>query len=184
VLLLLAVVLGALTVPLTGGKLSALGSVKLRLVPAIFGAVALQLLIVTVLPGGSAWIHRILHVASYGLAAAFLVANRKIAGMWIVAAGAGLNLLAILANGGVMPASAHAERVAGIATNAHDFANSAALAHPRLLFLGDILAVPKALPAANVYSIGDVLIAIGAIVVVHALCGSHLRRARRSSQSV
>jgi hypothetical protein len=44
------------------------------------------------------------------------------------------------------------------------------LAHPRLSFLGDIFAVPRELPFANVFSIGDVLIAAGAIVVIHALC--------------
>ena len=38
------------------------------------------------------------------------------------------------------------------------------VAHPRLLFLGDILAVPHAVPLANVYSVGDVCIAIGAAI--------------------
>jgi hypothetical protein len=68
-----------------------------------------------------------------------------------------------------MPASRAAQQTAGITTNAKEFANSAAVAHPKLLFLGDIIGIPKSVPFANVYSIGDIVIAIGAIVVVHAL---------------
>jgi hypothetical protein len=169
VLLLLAVVLGVLTVPLTGGKIAALGHTRLRLVPAIFGALALQILVISILPSGSPWLHRVLHVASYGLAAAFLIANRHIKGLYIVMVGGALNLVAILANGGVMPASRAAQETAGMTTNAKEFANSAAVAHPKLLFLGDIIGIPKSVPFANVYSIGDIVIAIGAVIVVHAL---------------
>jgi hypothetical protein len=103
--------------------------------------------------------------------------------MAIVALGTALNLAAIMANGGVMPASAHALHVAGIRP-APDFANSAAVAHPRLLALGDILAVPKPWPLHNAYSIGDVCIAVGVLIVVHALCGSRLGGRRRRSIDV
>ena len=68
------------------------------------------------------------------------------------------------------PRRRSALRSAGLATNASGFQNSAAVAHPRLLVLGDILAVPKGWPLSNVYSIGDICIAIGVIVVIHALC--------------
>ena len=99
----------------------------------------------------------------------------------MLALGATLNLIAILANNGVMPASASALRTAGMLTSSTDFLNSAAVAHPRLLFLGDILAVPHAVPFANVYSIGDVCIAIGVAIAIHGLAGSRLvpRRPRR-----
>jgi hypothetical protein len=174
VLLLAVVILSVVTVRPAGGSLSALGRVRLRYAPAIFGSLALQIVIISVVPGGSPWLHRVLHIASYALAAVFVVANRRLAGMRMLALGATLNLIAILANDGVMPASRSALRTAGRLTTSTDFMNSAAVAHPRLLFLGDILAVPHAVPLANVYSIGDVCIAIGVAIAIHGLAGSRL----------
>jgi hypothetical protein len=174
VLLLVAVLFSVLTVRPAGGSLSALGRVRLRYTPAIFGALALQIAIISVVPGGSPSLHRVLHIGSYALAAVFVVANRRLAGMRILALGATLNLIAILANNGVMPASRSALRTAGRLTTSTDFVNSAAVAHPRLLFLGDILAVPHSVPLANVYSVGDVLIAIGVVIAIHGLAGSRL----------
>ena len=63
--------------------------------------------------------------------------------------------------------------------------NSAAVAHPRLLFLGDILPVPHAIPFANVYSIGDVCIAVGVAIAIHGLTGSRFvpRRFRAAAEA-
>lgn len=182
--LLAVVILSVVTVRPAGGSLSALGQVRLRYAPAIFGALALQIAIVSVLPGGSPWLHRVLHIGSYALAAVFIVANRRLAGMRMLALGTTLNLIAILANNGVMPASRSALRTAGRLTNSTDFLNSAAVPHPRLLFLGDILPVPHAVPLANVYSVGDVCIAIGVAIAIHGLAGSRLvaRRCRAAPQ--
>jgi hypothetical protein len=60
-------------------------------------------------------------------------------------------------------------------------ANSTGVAEPRLSWLVDRWAAPDWIPFANVYSVGDVLIAIGAIVVVLAAMGvarPRLRHAR------
>jgi hypothetical protein len=186
VLLLAVVILSVVTVRPAGGSLSALGRVHLRMAPAIFGALAVQIMIVSVVPGGSPWLHRVLHIGSYALAAVFVVANRRLAGMRVLALGATLNLIAILANDGVMPASRSALRTAGRLTSSTDFVNSAAVAHPRLLFLGDILAVPRSVPLANVYSIGDVCIAIGVAIAIHGLAGSRLvpRRSPAADQEL
>jgi hypothetical protein len=46
------------------------------------------------------------------------------------------------------------------------------LPDPRLAFLGDVFAIPRGWPLANVFSVGDVLIAVGAVVAVHGICGS------------
>jgi hypothetical protein len=168
---------GVLTVPLARGHLSALGTVRLKLVPLIFAALGLQIMLTTVMPGGNETLHRVLHIVSYAMVAVFLVANRRITGMAIVAAGTALNLAAIIANGGVMPASKSAMKTAGI-TPSHDFMNSTAVAHPKLQPLGDVLAVPKGWPLHNVYSVGDIIIVIGAVVAVHAICGSRLVRTK------
>jgi len=45
--------------------------------------------------------------------------------------------------------------------------------------LGDVLAVPAAVPMANVFSIGDVLILVGFAYGLHHLCGSRLIRGSR-----
>ncbi len=168
-LLLAAIFVGVVTVPLTGGRLSRLAGVRLRVVPAIFAALVIQVLITSVM-SGAGWIDPVLYVVSYGFAGWFLVANRKIPGVWVVAAGTSLNALAIVANNGVMPASVSALRSAGIAAKAHGFVNSTAVQHPRLLPLGDVLAVPSSWPLHNVYSVGDVCIAIGAVIAIHSLC--------------
>jgi Family of unknown function (DUF5317) len=194
VLLVAVVILSVVTVRAAGGSLAALGRVRVRYAPAIFGALAIQIAIISVVPGGSPGLHRVLYIGSYALAAVFVVANRRLAGMRMLALGATLNLIAILANNGVMPASRSALRTAGILSRSTDFLNSASVAHPRLLFLGDIFAVPRSVPLANVYSIGDVCIAIGVAIAIHGLAGSRLvpRRAgapgrlttRRSRASV
>jgi hypothetical protein len=185
VLLLAVVILSVVAVRPAGGSLTALGRVRLRFAPAIFGALAIQIAVISVFPGGSPWLHRVLYVGSYVLAAVFVVANRRLAGMRILALGATLNLIAILANNGVMPASRSALRTAGRLTSSTEFLNSAAVAHPRLLFLGDILAVPHSVPLANVYSIGDVCIAIGVAIAIHGLAGSRLvPRSSRSAAAV
>jgi len=182
VFLLAVVILSVLTVRPAGGSLAALGRVRLRYASAIFGALALQVAILGVVPGGSPELHRILHIASYALAAVFVVANRRLAGMRMLALGATLNLIAILANNGVMPASRSALRTAGMLATSAGFVNSAAVAHPRLLVLGDILAVPHAVPLANVYSIGDVCIAIGVALAIHGLAGSRLVPGRHNDR--
>ncbi len=102
------------SVPLAGGRLSRLADIRLRAVWTVFVSVVIQVGITTVAPGGSHALHVALHLISYVLAAWFLVANRHVTGILVVALGAGLNVLAISANGGVMPASANAMRIAGL----------------------------------------------------------------------
>ena len=99
--------------------------------------------------------------------------------MWLVALGAASNLLAIVANGGIMPASPEAvsalEPVGG-----EGFSNSVVVADPVLRPLTDIFALPPWLPFANVFSIGDVLIGVG-IAVVIALAMRRDARPRRAA---
>jgi hypothetical protein len=157
------------SVPLTGGRLRRLIDLRLRWGWAALGALALQVVITTLAPAGSTGLHELLHVASYALAAACILANRRIIGLPILALGATLNCAAIAANHGIMPASARAMRLAGLAPAAH-FANSAPLAHPHLLALGDVIPVPGPWPLGNVMSIGDILIVVGLLVVLHHAC--------------
>ena len=124
-------------------------------------------MIISVLPDGSPGLHRVLHVLSYALGPR---SSPRTGGSGDVdhRPRAALNLLAILANDGVMPASRSALRAAGIATKSQGFVNSSAVAHPRLLPLGDVFALPNPWPLHNVFSIGDLCIAAGVVIAVLA----------------
>jgi hypothetical protein len=183
VLLLACFLLAVISVPVFGGRLERLAGHRFARPWALGVALAVQILIISVIPHGSPALLAAAHLASYALAAVFLVANRKVSGLWLLALGTALNAAAIAANGGVMPASPTALRAAGLAVDNAEFVNSGALADPRLAFLGDVFAVPEPFPLANVFSIGDVLVVLGAAVVLHQICESRLapRRTGRSS---
>jgi hypothetical protein len=93
--------------------------------------------------------------------------NWRLTGMPIVATGALSNLVAITANGGFMPADAGALAMAGFG-GPGDHTNSVVLAHPAVQPLTDIFALPAGVPLANVFSIGDVLIGVGVVIVIVA----------------
>jgi hypothetical protein len=162
-----------LSVPLTGGHLQRLAEIKLRCLWSAPLALALQVLIVTIAPDGHRSIHVAIHLGTYALAGLFLWANRRVAGMCVIATGALLNTLAIVINGGVMPASATAQRLAGMIVPRGQFENSTHLAHPHLLWLGDVIPVPGPLP--NVLSIGDCIIFVGMLVLLHRTCSDGIR---------
>jgi hypothetical protein len=169
VILIVAVLLVVLSVPLTGADLRKLRYLRVNGICFVFAAIGLQLVVTTVastvLP---ATLAEALHLVSYALAVAFLVVNRHITGLWILSLGGGLNLLAIAVNHGVMPATTAALRGAGREVVTEGFSNSNAVAHARLAFLGDVFAVPKGVPLANVFSVGDVLLVVGIGVILHA----------------
>lgn len=174
-LLALAVVLGLVVAPLAGGRVRRLADLRFRMPWALAAALAIQVLVLSVFTGPSTWWRVGAYLGSYALIVAFLVANRTMPGFRVIAAGAVLNLVAIGANAGVMPASSRAASSAGLLTTSRDtFANSAVLPHPRLALLGDVFAVPASWPFANVFSVGDVLLAVGAFVAVQGATGSRL----------
>jgi hypothetical protein len=67
-----------------------------------------------------------------------------------------------------MPASAWAIARSGLEVG-DGFANSAALAAPRLLFLGDVIPVPAG-PVANVLSVGDLVLFAGLALLLARAC--------------
>jgi hypothetical protein len=176
--LLLAFLLLLVTVPVAGGRLSRLESLRIRGIWFAAAAFAIQVVLVTLVPGGNETLHRAAHLATYGLVAACIARNLDIRFMWLVAAGGFLNYIAIAANGGVMPASAGALRAAGLDVRSGEFANSDLVRNPHVGFLGDVFAIPAGWPGANVFSVGDVLMVLGAFLVLHAATGSRLFGAR------
>ena len=170
----LAYLLCLLSVPLARGRLGALAELELRRPWLVLAAIAIQVAIISVVPGDVGPLGEPLHLLSYLLLGLFAWSNRRVAGVPVIALGGFLNVVAITANGGVMPADPDALAAAGKTVEAGEFINSAAVDEPRLAFLGDVIATPGSLPVSNVYSIGDVLILLGAFVLVHVACGSRL----------
>ena len=176
--------LAVVSVPLAGGRLSALGELRLRGLPFLLAALALQIVVLEVLPATLPLLaSRGLHLLSYGLAGVFVVVNRRVPGLWLIALGGLLNLLVISANGGIMPSAPEALASAGLPPSHAVFANSTALAAPRLAWLGDVFAIPHPLPFANVFSIGDVLLCAGGAVALHGLSGSLATRRGRAARA-
>ena len=118
---------------------------------------------------GSASLGPPVYVASTAAVIAAVLANRAITGMPIVALGAISNLVAIVANGGYMPADPAALTALG-AAHPTAYSNSTIVPDPVLAPLTDIFALPTWVPFSNVFSIGDVLIGVGVgIVIVTAM---------------
>ena len=172
-ILIVLTMLCVLTVPLRGGRLARLADLRLRGLWLPVLALVLQVVITEIARGGSEALHRELHILTYVMLGAFLWLNRRLPGLKIVGLGALLNTLAIVANRGVMPASATAERLSGLHLPP-GFDNSAHFGHERLPFLGDIIPWPGPLP--NVLSIGDLIIFAGTIVLLHRACGPQAPR--------
>jgi hypothetical protein len=170
VFVLYALVAGVVIGLLTGGRLERLDGLGLRWVPLALVGLAVQLVLFIGPVGDAAGIlGPAVYVASTGAVLAFGVRNIRLTGLPIVAAGAALNLAAIVANGGVMPTTAAAMTAAGLDPT-DGFSNSAIVASPALAPLTDIFALPAWLPLANVFSIGDLLIGIGvALAIVAAM---------------
>lgn len=177
-----ALLLCVLSVPLLGGRLSGVADLEFRHAWLAFAGLAVQVVIISVLPGEAFGLSREIHLFSYLLLGAFLALNHRIPGLLVIALGGALNFAAIVTNGGVMPADPAALAAAGLGDKA-GFANSAPAPDAPLGFLGDVFAVPQWFPIANVFSVGDVILVAGAFVLLHraghsrlpALRGRHRR---------
>ena len=174
-IMLAALLVGLVTIPLLGGRLGRIAELELRSTWLLLVALGLQLAITTVwtVPPDPA---AVLHLASYLAAGVWLARNIRVPGMPLVAGGGAANAAAIAANDGVMPAHPDALATAGIVHDPALFENSAAVADADLWFLGDVFAVPATWPLANVFSVGDVVLVLGALWLLHHAAGSRLRR--------
>jgi hypothetical protein len=166
VFILYAVVVGLVVALLAGGRWGGLAALQVRWSWVILGGLLVQVVLFS--EAVSARIGDLgppIYVASTAAVIAAIVANRAIPGMAVIAVGAASNLAAIVANGGYMPADPGAMASLGKA-DPTTYSNSAVMTDPVLAPLTDIFALPVWLPFANVFSIGDVLIGAGVVLVI------------------
>jgi hypothetical protein len=166
VCILYALVLALVVGIATGGRPMALAEIRFRWAPLILIGFLSQIVLfsdaVAARVGDAGPVLYVVSTACVGVA---VVRNLRLPGLPLIVLGAVCNLAAILANGGYMPATS--EALASLGKTAPTiYSNSAVVAAPVLAPLIDQFALPRWLPFANVFSIGDVLLAIGIFVLI------------------
>jgi hypothetical protein len=183
VFILYAVVIGLVLGFALGGRLAGLATIRFRWPWLAIGGFAVQLVLfsdaVSAAVGAAG---PPIYVASTAAVLVAVIRNIRVPGLALVAVGAASNLVAIVANGGFMPASAGAFAALGRGPNA-GYTNSAILEAPAFEPLTDLYALPTWLPFANVFSIGDVLIALGVVLVLVAGMRARTLRGNRDGRA-
>ncbi len=173
--LLWAVLLGLLVGYFRRGRLSNLAALRLRGLWLLLPPLVIQLLIFPlggrepILSFGTPY----WHIVSYLFLLSFVLLNRGYPEILLMGLGLFLNFLVIVANGGFMPASAEALRRAGLASVAQGLeegtrSGNTVLMGPktRLNFLGDWLYLPAWFPLSSAFSVGDVILGLGAALLL------------------
>ncbi len=165
--ILYAIPIGIAIGYLLGGRLDRLAALQFRwgwlAIAGLLVQVALFSEVSAGISGGG--VGEAIYVASTAAVLVAVLRNLRVPGLVLVALGAISNLVAVVANGGVMPTTTAALVAAGLEVDA-GFSNSSVLADPAFAPLTDIFALPPWVPFANVFSIGDVLIGVGVIGVI------------------
>src|SRR5918996_1367907 len=162
--LLPSIVVGIGFALLLGGRPSRILELELHRGWAVLAALGLQIALFGPWPDGIPFeFEKVLHLGSYALLVVFAAANVRHRALLPLLAGMALNAIAIAANGGQMPVSPGAQASAGIELAPGGNVRSGA---ETFGFLGDVFALPAGLPLANVFSVGDLLIAAGTVLLI------------------
>jgi len=176
--ILYAVIIGIIIGYAAKGRLRniALRPLKWKYVP--ISALIIQLVIFSELPFVKNLPNDIitgLHFVSYVMLFIFMARNIKNFGVAIIGTGIFLNFLVISLNGGYMPTVPENLEKTSVGASAHLISqgeavnNSIMMSEDTLLpWLGDIFVMPSWMPFSNVFSIGDIIIAIGICVFIVA----------------
>lgn len=174
--ILYAVVLGIIAGYITKGRLKNLALRPLYWKNLAIFAFLIQLVIFSNLPfidALPAMFIVIMHYISYICLLAFIIRNRSNLGITVVGIGILLNSLVIFLNGGHMPTipqnlkNTSVGQSADLINQGEAVHNSAKMTSETLLsWLGDIFYLPSWVPLSNVFSIGDILIAVGICIYI------------------
>lgn len=158
----------------TGGRLTELARLEIKWWPVLLAGVALQAYTVghwTTEAVAGVPIRQAVFVGTHAIILAVAAANLKLPGLRAVVLGATANLAALLANGGLMPVSAEARVAAGhqaaldsLATGAMVLGSKGVIIpaeQANLWLLTDMLVIPRPFPITAIFSIGDLLVALG-----------------------
>jgi hypothetical protein len=178
---LLVLVLCAMSLGLRRGSLRHLAEVPIRAAWILLAASAVQLTLVhfpLLGPTASARIGPPVVVATYAAVVGFLLVNRRLPGVQLAALGVCLNLTVMIANGGYMPVTLAALERSGhldrrvVRDGGVYVLGSKDVVLPesdiRLGFLADALSLPRPIPLAASFSIGDMFITAGASAFIYA----------------
>lgn len=179
--ILYAVPIGVALGYLVGGRLDRLGTMRFEWAwLAIVGLIVQVLLFSPLLTAvADAEVGAAVYVVSTAAVLVAVLRNISVPGMPLVWLGAASNLAAVIANGGIMPTTDAALATAGLEP-VTGLSNSAVVANPALAPLTDIFALPAWFPLANVFSIGDVLIGVGIVIVIVFGMRNRVPRLRRA----
>ena len=168
VFILYAVLAGLVIGLVSGGSVGRLGDLRFSWAPLIVVGMVIQLLLFSSTIGDALGpAAPVVYVATNVAVLVAVWRNRSIPGLPLVLVGGAANLLAICANGGYMPVSHDA--LVAIGRGAREgYVNSRFVDGAVLGPLTDQFAMPAWLPMANIFSVGDVLIGVGAAIAIVA----------------
>jgi hypothetical protein len=179
-ILAVAIVVSMLIAVLRGGRFAALSRLPLRAGWLAVAAFVIQAFFIYQPPthrtaGGWGW-QETLFAASHLLLSAAVLANRHLKGTMWIGLGLLLNLSVMIANGGWMPVTpaavvqaGHTDLVPSLAPGARVYSSKNIVLLPEetnLQFLSDVFVLPRPFPIPSVFSIGDVCIALGALLLI------------------
>jgi hypothetical protein len=181
-ILLVAIAVSIAVAFLRGGRLGGLTALSVRWGALAVAAFAIQAFFIYQTParttaGAWGW-QEFLFVSSYLLLLAVIWVNRHLPGIKLVGLGLLLNFIVIVANGGWMPVTPEALTKVGYAYLAPSLASGTRVRNTkdiilskqetRLWFLSDIFILSRPFPVPSVCSIGDIVIASGAFLLIQS----------------
>lgn len=179
-ILLAAVLVSVVIALLRGGRLENLARLPLRWGGLIILAFLAQTYFIYGSPAsarsGGSGVQEAVLIGSALLVLLVIWLNRRLPGIAVIGLGLLLNVAVMVANGGLMPitpqaiqAVGHEGRVTATEPGAKlGYSKDVVLsrAETRLWLLSDIFVLPRPFPIPSVFSLGDMLIAIGAFITI------------------
>lgn len=172
-LLLLFLVVGLLVGFARGGRLNSLGHLPIRHAWLALLALGGQVVAFSSLTEALPSLTPPLYLASNLILLLAVGLNLHLGGVRLLGLGLLCNVLVIGLNGGYMPVSTAAQRLAGLEQWAERleeqgrYSNTVPMTgDTRLPFLGDVIPWPLPIPFRNVYSLGDFFIGLGGFWLV------------------